>query len=90
MYIKENIMRTFIAIEFDKETKNNISNLQNAIKADCKKGNFTTKDNLHLTLHFLGEIEEDDFTRIFNINVFAVYRVNKIFFPMIKNKGRII
>ena len=32
-------MRTFIAIEFDKETKNNISNLQNAIKADCKKGN---------------------------------------------------
>lgn len=53
-------MRTFIAIEFDKETKNNISNLQNAIKADCKKGNFTTKDNLHLTLHFLGELEPED------------------------------
>ena len=41
-------------------------------------------------LNSLVEIEEDDFTRIFNINVFATYRVNKTFFPMIKNGGRII
>lgn len=41
-------------------------------------------------LNSLVEIGEDDFTRIFNINVFAAYRVNKLFFPMIKNKGRII
>ena len=53
-------MRTFIAIEFDSETKKNITDLQNRIKNDCKKGNFTSKENLHLTMHFLGEIEQDD------------------------------
>lgn len=53
-------MRTFIAINFDSKTKNNITDLQNKIKADCKRGNFTQKDNLHLTLHFLGEIEAED------------------------------
>ena len=53
-------MRTFIAIEFDNETKKNITQLQNKIKNDCKKGNFTVKDNLHLTVHFLGEIEQED------------------------------
>ena len=53
-------MRTFIAIEFDNETKKNITQLQNKIKNDCKKGNFTVKDNLHLTMHFLGEIEQED------------------------------
>lgn len=53
-------MRTFIAIEFDKETKSNIANLQKDIKADCKIGNFTPQENLHLTLHFLGEIAPED------------------------------
>ncbi|MCD8036302.1 MAG: RNA 2',3'-cyclic phosphodiesterase, partial [Clostridiales bacterium] len=53
-------MRTFIAIDFDDEIKDNIANLQNEIKKDCKRGNFTTRENLHLTMHFLGEIESDD------------------------------
>lgn len=57
-------MRTFIAVEFDKDTKNNLSQLQDRIKDDCKKGNFTTKDNLHLTLRFLGEIDEDDIPNV--------------------------
>lgn len=60
LYVKENIMRTFIAVDFDNATKNNITNLQNKIKADCKRGNFTSEENLHLTLHFLGEIAPED------------------------------
>ncbi len=53
-------MRTFIAVDFDNTTKSNITNLQNEIKADCKRGNFTFGENLHLTLHFLGEITAED------------------------------
>lgn len=56
-------------------------------------------DKLDAVIHFAGiimmnsliEISEEDFTKIFNINVFGVYRVNKIFFPLIQTgKGKII
>ena len=36
------------------------------------------------------EIKEEDFIKIFNINVFAIYRINKTFLPLLKEKGRII
>ena len=36
------------------------------------------------------EISEDDFKGIFDINVFAIYRVNKIFYPLLSKDGRII
>jgi len=56
-------------------------------------------DKLDAVINFAGiimmnsliEISEEDFIKIFNINVFGAYRVNKTFFPMVqKGKGRII
>ena len=41
-------------------------------------------------LNSLIEISEEEFIRIFNINVFSIYRVNKTFLPLLKEKGRII
>ena len=41
-------------------------------------------------LNSLIEISEEEFIRIFNINVFSIYRVNKTFLPRLKEKGRII
>ena len=41
-------------------------------------------------LNSLIEISEEEFIRIFNINVFSIYRVNKTFLPKLKEKGRII
>ena len=41
-------------------------------------------------LNSLIEISEEEFLRIFNINVFSIYRVNKTFLPLLKEKGRII
>ena len=38
----------------------------------------------------LVEIKEEDFLRIFDINVNGAYRVNKEFLPLVKNGGRII
>lgn len=49
-------------------------------------------------LHFAGiynldsliEINEEEFIRIFNINLFGIYRVNKAFVPMLEQGGRIV
>lgn len=49
-------------------------------------------------LHFAGiynldsliEISEEDFIRIFDINLFGIYRINKAFVPMMGNGGRIV
>lgn len=41
-------------------------------------------------LDSLVEIGEEDFYRIFEINVFSVYRINRVFLPLLKEKGRIL
>lgn len=38
----------------------------------------------------LVEMSEERFLRIFDINVFSIYRLNKIFLPLLKEKGKII
>ena len=53
-------MRTFIAIELEEEVKDYLADMQTETQKLCKKGNYTPKENFHLTLHFLGEVEEDD------------------------------
>lgn len=56
-------------------------------------------DRLSAVVNFAGiimmnsliEISEEDFVRIFNINLFGAYRVNKVFFSLIqKGKGKVI
>lgn len=41
-------------------------------------------------MNSLVEMSEEDFINIFNINVFGVYRLNKIFLPLLKDRGKII
>lgn len=53
-------MRTFIAIELEEEIKAHLAEVQAETQKLCRKGNYVPKDNFHITLHFLGEIEEDD------------------------------
>ena len=55
-------------------------------------------DNLSSIIHFAGiydlnsliEMSEEDFTKIFNINVFSVYRINKRFIDTLEKGGKII
>lgn len=49
-------MRTFIAIELPEEIKKEIIRIQKELPEF--KGKLTEKENLHLTLKFLGEIDE--------------------------------
>ena len=41
-------------------------------------------------LNSLVEMSEEDFIRIFDINVFGVYRLNKTFLPLLKEKAKVI
>jgi len=50
-------------------------------------------DKLSAVINFAGiimmnsliEIKEEDFVKIFNINLFGAYRINKTFFPLVQN-----
>lgn len=53
-------MRTFIAIELEEDVKEHLAQAQMETEKLCRRGSYTPKDNFHLTLHFLGEIQEDD------------------------------
>ena len=46
-------MRTFIAIELEEETKAQLAEVQAEAEKLCRRGNYTPKENFHLTLHFL-------------------------------------
>lgn len=50
-------MRLFIAVNFDRETKERLLVLQQRLK-ECGTGNFTREENLHLTVLFLGEVKD--------------------------------
>lgn len=50
-------MRIFVALNFDKMAQDEMILVQNQLQQAAEKGNFTTPDNLHLTLVFIGEIE---------------------------------
>ena len=66
--------------------------------ARAKKFISATTDTLYCIVHFAGvymlnslvEIEESDFIKCYNINLFGVYRVNKTFHSMLKSGSGII
>lgn len=71
----------------------NESSLQLAYEKVCEKTN-----ELYAVIHFAGiyllnslvEISEKDFSKIFDVNVFGAYRINKIFLPLLKKGSKII
>ena len=41
-------------------------------------------------MNSLIEMSEEDFIEIFDINLFGIYRLNKLFVPLLKEKGKVI
>ena len=52
-------MRLFIAINFNTETCTQLLALRDELRIESQRGSFTAPENLHLTLVFLGECDED-------------------------------
>lgn len=58
----------------------------------------TYTGSLHAIIHFAGiymldslcEMEDEEFRRIFEVNLFGAYRINRIFLPMLEKGGRIL
>lgn len=48
-------MRLFIAIQLNNEMKDALTDLQDRMRSLGVRGNFTKRENLHLTLGFIGE-----------------------------------
>ncbi|AEY66455.1 RNA 2',3'-cyclic phosphodiesterase [Clostridium sp. BNL1100] len=48
-------MRVFFAIEFDEIIKDYLFEIQHEVRSHCISGNFSFKENFHLTLRFIGE-----------------------------------
>lgn len=51
-------MRLFIAVNFDEQTKQKISQIANLLKSYGVNGNYTKECNYHITLLFLGQSTE--------------------------------
>ncbi|MCX7883812.1 MAG: RNA 2',3'-cyclic phosphodiesterase [Caloramator sp.] len=58
-------MRTFITLEFDKNTKEEIVKIQKLIRENSFSGRFKYIDNFHLTIKFLGETDLKTIDSIF-------------------------
>ncbi len=50
-------MRVFIAIELEEEVKGYLSGIQQIAVKHSSRGNFTHRENLHLTVRFIGEVD---------------------------------
>lgn len=89
-------MRAFIALELPKEIKNTLSQLQNRLKTSKADVKWVEPQNIHLTLKFLGEIEEKKLEKIaqaaeavakktaaFYIHIWNIGAFPKIDFPRV-------
>ncbi|EJO5349268.1 RNA 2',3'-cyclic phosphodiesterase [Clostridium botulinum] len=52
-------MRVFYAVTFFEETKEKLLEYKNLVANNSVKGKFTNKNNFHLTLEFIGEVDEE-------------------------------
>lgn len=60
-------MRTFIAIELPKEIKGSLSEVQDKLKTSGADVKWVNPQNIHLTLKFLGEIDDKNLGKITQI-----------------------
>ena len=53
-------MRLFIAVGLSSDVKRAVGNIQDKFRRQQISGNFTPRDNLHITLAFIGEYSDPD------------------------------
>lgn len=82
-------MRVFIAVEFNDKTKDSIASIRNRISEYSIAGNYTIKDNLHLTVKFIGQIEESNIQLIQDVMKDTVESIDPFTF-IIDHMGRFV
>ena len=61
------LMRTFIAIELEKEIRDTLFQIQEELKSVQADVKWIKTANIHLTLKFLGEVEEAKIPEIIHV-----------------------
>lgn len=79
-------MRTFIAIELPKNIKDALARIQEELKKSGADVKWAAPDNIHLTLKFLGEVEDDKIEKINKI-IDSVCAENSIYKISISSLG---
>ena len=51
-------MRTFIGTDFNRDIRDSIAGIQHIVRENSEKGRFKYVGNFHLTLKFLGEVQQ--------------------------------
>ena len=63
--MKEKLLRTFIALDLSDEAIKEITNIQEQLEKNITFiGKYTEPENLHLTLKFLGEVNEEKIKKV--------------------------
>lgn len=60
-------MRLFMALEFDDACNDAIIEIAGRLQKMVSRGRFTSRDNLHLTLDFLGEVDPSRIRELYRI-----------------------
>ncbi len=84
---------TTLNMDYYKVDLTNTNQITSVYNEVCKK-----YEKLDAIIHFAGiykmdsliEIDEEKFIQIFNVNLFGVYRINKVFQPLLKKGSRVI
>lgn len=71
-------MRVFIGIKIDDKVKKKINNYFNLYYENKVRGNYTKLSNLHMTIVFIGEVDDNKIPLIKKIIKEVNYKINEI------------
>ncbi len=88
--INEELGDNFTFIKTDLTNTDDVINAYNIISKEINHIDYIITLSGIYNLDSLVEIPEEQFIKIFDINVFSIYRVNKIFLPLLNKTSKII
>ena len=88
--INEELGDNFTFIKTDLTNIDDVNNAYNIISKEINHIDYIITLSGIYNLDSLVEIPEEQFIKIFDINVFSIYRVNKVFIPLLDKTSKII
>ena len=74
--------RTFVAVDIDEPTRKNLADVRSKLDDPRCKINWVAAENLHVTLKFLGEVEDDLLSKVCNTVADAVAQSGPVEFDV--------